>query len=104
MTATAVTSAPPARKGPGVRDLPPNLFAIAMATGIVSLAANGAGMPALGRALFWLNLALYPTLWALLLVRCARHRDRVAADLHSHGRAPGFFATVASDDARGESV
>ena len=79
-----------------VRSLPPNIFAIVMATGIVSLAARGAGLHAVALALFWLNAALYPLLWVLLLIRCVHHPRRAAADLRNHGRAPGFLAVVAA--------
>jgi tellurite resistance protein TehA-like permease len=81
--------------GLSVRDLPPNIFAVVMATGIVSLAANGAAMPILAHALFWVNLAAFAVLWVLLLARCARHRDALLADLASHAKAPGFFTVVA---------
>src|SRR5262245_49971243 len=73
------------------KDLPPNAFAMVMATGIVSLAADGGGQPLLARALFWLNVGLYAALWVLLLDRALRHRDRLAADLGNHAKAPGFF-------------
>src|SRR5262245_276218 len=82
--------------GPGVRDLPPNIFAIVMATGIVSLAANGAGFRLLAHGLFWLNVALYAVLSVLLVLRALRHRAALAADLKSHARAPGFFTLVAA--------
>jgi len=90
---TTAAASPPT--GASVRDLPPNLFAIVMATGIVSLAANGAGLPAPAQALFVLNLFLYPLLWALLLLRCVRFGRHVLADLRDHARAPGFFTVVA---------
>jgi tellurite resistance protein TehA-like permease len=82
--------------GLGVRGLPPNIFAVVMATGIVSIAVNGAGYPLLARALFWLNAALYAVLWILLLARLLRHRAGLAADLRSHAKAPGFFTLVAA--------
>src|SRR5262249_10502052 len=82
--------------GPGIRDLPPNIFAIAMATGIVSLGANGAGFHLLAHGLFWLNVALYAVLSLLLVLRALRHRAALAADLKSHARAPGFFTLVAA--------
>jgi tellurite resistance protein TehA-like permease len=47
-------------------------------------------------ALFALNLAFYPALWALLVARVLRHRERVAADLMHHGRSVGFFTIVAA--------
>ena len=86
--------APPA-PGRSVRDLPPNIFAIVMATGIVALAVNAGGWPAGGRALFWVGVAVYAVLWALAGARCARHWAAVRADLDSHARAPGFFTVVA---------
>ncbi len=90
--AAAATASP----GLGARDLPPNIFAVVMATGIVSLALNGAGYPPLAHALFWLNVGLYAVLSVLLLTRALRHRDALAADLRSHARAPGFFTLVAA--------
>lgn len=86
----------PPRAGPTVRGLPPNIFAMVMATGIVSLAVNGAGHAILAHILFWLNVGLYATLLVLLLIRALRYRADLAADLGSHARAPGFFTLVAA--------
>jgi tellurite resistance protein TehA-like permease len=86
--------APPA-PARSVRDLPPNVFAIVMATGIVALALNAAGWPAGGRALFWVGVAAYAVIWALSAVRWTRYWPTVRADLASHARAPGFFTVVA---------
>jgi tellurite resistance protein TehA-like permease len=85
----------PAERDFGVRGLPPNIFAMVMATGIVSLAANGAGFPFVALALFWLNVGLYVVLWVLLLARVTRYRADLRADLRSHAKAPGFFTLVA---------
>jgi tellurite resistance protein TehA-like permease len=79
-----------------VRDLPPNIFAVVMATGIVALAVNAVGWPAGGRALFWVGVAAYGVLWALAVARCTRYWPAVRADLGSHARAPGFFTVVAA--------
>jgi tellurite resistance protein TehA-like permease len=89
-------AAAPARPGPSVRGLPPNIFAVVMATGIVALAVNGAGYHLVARALFWLNVILYAVLWVLLLTRALRYRADLAADLRSHAKAPGFFTLVAA--------
>src|SRR5262249_39312709 len=86
----------PGRAGPKVRGLPPNIFAIVMATGIVSLALNGAGHTNMAHILFWLNVGLYAILLVLLVIRTLRYRADVAADLASHARAPGFFTLVAA--------
>lgn len=85
-----------AQPGLSVRDLPPNIFAVVMATGIVSLALNGADFPLPAHALFWLNVGLYVALCILLLVRTVRYRTQLAADLRSHAKAPGFFTLVAA--------
>jgi tellurite resistance protein TehA-like permease len=74
----------------------PAIFAMAMATGIVSIAAHLVGIECLAVAFFAMNLVVYPTLWVLTLVRIARHRDRVVADLLHHGRSVGYFTTVAA--------
>jgi tellurite resistance protein TehA-like permease len=79
-----------------VRDLPPNIFAMVMATGIVSLAVNGGGYPLVAQILFWLNVGMFAVLWALLLTRILRYRVNLAADLKSHAKAPGFFTLVAA--------
>src|SRR5262245_10989757 len=86
----------PTKTGLSVRDLPPNIFAVVMATGIVSLALQGAGFPVLAHALFWLNVGLYAVLAVLLLTRLLRYRANLAADLRSHAKAPGFFTLVAA--------
>jgi tellurite resistance protein TehA-like permease len=86
----------PANPGLSVRDLPPNIFAVVMATGIVSLALNGAGFPLAAYVLFGLNVVLYGVLWLLLVTRALRYRVQFAADLQSHARAPGFFTLVAA--------
>lgn len=88
----------PAPRAPArsVRDMPPNIFAVVMATGIVALAVNAAGWRAGGHTLFWVGAAAYGVLWALTAARCARHGSAVRADLAAHARAPGFFTVVAA--------
>jgi tellurite resistance protein TehA-like permease len=78
-----------------VRDLPPSIFAVVMATGIVAVAVNAAGRPTGARILFWAGVAAYAVLWVLSAARWARHWPAVRADLTSHARAPGFFTVVA---------
>jgi len=76
--------------------MPPNYFAMVMATGIVSLAAQVNGFRLIAVALLALNVLFYMVLWALLMARLLRHRRRVLADLSSHGRSVGFFTVVAA--------
>jgi len=77
-------------------DLPPNYFAMVMATGIVSLACHLAGFDLLAKILLGLNILFFAVLWVLLLTRLIRFPRRVAADLLNHGRCVGFFTIVAA--------
>jgi tellurite resistance protein TehA-like permease len=79
-----------------VAALHPAYFALVMATGIVSIAAQLTGFPIIAFALFVLNVAFYATLCVLTGVRVARHRAHVVADLLDHGRSVGFFTAVAA--------
>ena len=76
-------------------EMHPAYFALVMATGIVSLAAQLVGYRAVAIALFALNLVFYAVLVVLAVARVVRHRDRVVADLFHHGRSVGFFTAVA---------
>lgn len=80
----------------GLAGMHPAYFALVMATGIESVACELLGLRALAVALFALNLVFYPLLWVLTIVRVIRHRARVRADFLHHGRAVGFFTTVAA--------
>jgi tellurite resistance protein TehA-like permease len=80
----------------GLAGMHPAYFALVMATGIVSLACELTGLHAIAIALCVLNIAFYPVLWILTIVRIVRYRERVIADLHHHGRAVGFFTIVAA--------
>jgi tellurite resistance protein TehA-like permease len=79
-----------------IRDLSLSSFALVMATGIVSLAATAMGMRPVGVALFVVNLAAYVLLWALTVVRAARHRDALLHDLTDHARGLGSLTVVAA--------
>lgn len=74
----------------------PAYFGMVMATGIVSIAAHALGMGVVAMALLFANVAFYVVLWALTLLRIARHAERIAADFMHHGRCVGFFTSVAA--------
>jgi tellurite resistance protein TehA-like permease len=79
----------------GLATLHPAYFALVMATGIVSIACRLDGFDTLAGVLLGANVVFFVGLWALTIVRGVRFRDRVIADLMHHGRAVGFFTTVA---------
>jgi tellurite resistance protein TehA-like permease len=76
-------------------DLFPGYFALVMATGIISIAADLLEMRLLAVGLLALNIVIYFILWLLLLVRLIRFFPRVKADITDHVRGPGFFTVVA---------
>ncbi len=77
------------------KDLAPAYFALVMATGIVSLAAQDMAIPLLPWVLFWLNGAFYGGLWFLTLWRIMRFGRLLGVDLKDYQRGPGFFSVVA---------
>lgn len=78
-----------------IADLHPACFAIVMATGIVSVAAELRGMHAVALPLVWLNVALFAVLWVLTLLRALFYRSKLRDDLFDHNRCVGFFTSVA---------
>jgi tellurite resistance protein TehA-like permease len=76
--------------------LHPASFAMVMATGIVSIACQLLGPSWLAWPLFSINIAFYAALWLLTVARIVRYPQRVIADVLHHGRAAGFFTTVAA--------
>lgn len=79
-----------------IAEMHPASFALVMATGIVSIAAQLTGMTAIAVALFAANCVFFPTLLLMFAVRVVRHTARVRADLLHHGRSMGFFTMVAA--------
>jgi tellurite resistance protein TehA-like permease len=78
-----------------VETMHPAYFALVMATGIVSIACQLLDLRPIAVALLWANVVFFVTLWALTMLRLVRYTRAVAADLLHHGRAVGFFTTVA---------
>ncbi len=74
----------------------PAYFALVMATGIVSIGCHVLRWPLLAAGLFGLNIVFYAAVWALMIARVVRHRQRVIEDLYHHGRSVGFFTAVAA--------
>src|SRR5262249_21994624 len=79
----------------GLAALHPAYFALVMATGIISISCHLLQIPLIDRVLLWLNCAFFVALWTLTLLRVALFPERVRADVLHHGRAVGFFTSVA---------
>jgi len=79
----------------GIRNLSPGYFALVMATGIVSIAANLLQMEATAWTLFRINEVSYGVLWIFTLIRLVRYFPQVKADFTDHVRSPGFFTLTA---------
>jgi tellurite resistance protein TehA-like permease len=79
----------------------PAYFGMAMATGIISIAAHLLALPMLARALFGLNILIYALLWLLTLLRLWLHPTRFFQDMVDHLRGPGYFTTVAASGVLG---
>ncbi|WP_222105292.1 tellurite resistance/C4-dicarboxylate transporter family protein [Denitromonas ohlonensis] len=82
-------------------DMSPAYFGMAMATGIVALAAHHRGMPSVAAALFYLNIAIYGVLWVLTVLRVIHYPRPFFADMIDHLRGPGFFTMVAASSILG---
>jgi tellurite resistance protein TehA-like permease len=88
------TRQPEAQDSP-IANLHPASFAMVMATGIVSIAAQLRGMTTVATVLLWFNFILYVVLWLLTVVRLVRYRTNFISDLFDHSRCVGFFTVVA---------
>lgn len=75
--------------------LSPAYFAIAMATGVVSIGAWDFGLPILASGLFAFNLAAYLVVACLTAFRLIRYPWLFFADMSDHRLGPGFFTAVA---------
>jgi tellurite resistance protein TehA-like permease len=90
--------------GERLASMHPASFAMVMATGIVSIACQLLGLRAVAVALLAINVGFYLTLWTLTVARVLWYRDRFIADLWHHGRAVGFFTTVAATSVTGSQA
>jgi len=88
-------ASPSASGQASLREMHPAYFSLVMATGIVSIAAHWTGSPRIAETLFYINIAAYILLWALLIARMRLYWQAVRADFTSHARGVGFFTMVA---------
>jgi tellurite resistance protein TehA-like permease len=87
-----------------VEHLFPGYFALVMATGIVSIAADLLQMPRIAWALLAVNIVAYAALTIVLAIRLLAYFPRVLEDLNSHARGPGFFTVVAGTGVLGSEI
>lgn len=76
-------------------NLSPGYFALIMATGALSIAANALGFRFIALSLLYFNVAAYLVLSLLTIIRAVRYFQRLASDLVNHTKGPGFFTLVA---------
>jgi tellurite resistance protein TehA-like permease len=88
----------------GLRTLHPAYFALVMATGIVSIAAQLLGIPFVPELLLAVNVASYVVLVVLTVLRVLRYPRDVFADLIDHQRGVGFFTVVAGTSVLGSQL
>jgi tellurite resistance protein TehA-like permease len=89
------------RDASSVATLSPGYFAVVMATGIVSIAAEQRGYHGVAVALLWANSAAYVVLWLLTVLRLARYPRRMLADLAGHRTGAAFLTVVAGTNVLG---
>ena len=75
--------------------LHPSYFALVMATGIVSIAAQIQGLRLIALTLLAINIAAYVGLWVTMAARMTLYPRSFIADISDHARGPGFFTWVA---------
>ena len=87
-----------------IRTLHPAYFALVMATGIVSIAAELLRIPLMPRALLVVNIVAFAVLWLLTIARAIHFPKELIADLFDHQRSVGFFTTVAATSVLGSQL
>ncbi len=84
------------RHGLHLRRLHPAYFALAMATGIVSIALRDIGLRVIPDVLLTINAIIYPALIGISLARLFAYPRQCLADLADHHRSQGYFTFVAA--------
>jgi tellurite resistance protein TehA-like permease len=84
-----------------IRDLHPGYFAFVMATGIISIGTFLLGPSWLSRTLLVVASAGLVVLSVALVIRLARYRSNVVADVRAPDRVFGFFTITAGLDVLG---
>ena len=88
----------------GARGLSPAYFALVMATGIVSIAADRAEFHTIAAVLLWLNAVQYLLLWILTAWRLLRYRRALLDDLTDHQVGAGILLCSGCHGRNGKST
>lgn len=87
----AANAAPP----PGIASLSPAYFALVMATGIVSTAAELFGLHWFAILLFYINIVAYPLLCVLYAIRFFKYHQWFLLDFTDPSKNPAYLTFVA---------
>lgn len=87
----------------GAATLLPGYFAVVMATGAAAISSQLLGYSGLAWALLGADLLALIILWLLTLIRLLTFPRRLAQDMKSHSRGPGFFTLVAGNAITGSA-
>ncbi len=79
----------------------PSYFALVMATGIVSIAADLLNMVLIGEILFYFNIIAYCILCLMFLSRLIFYYENFLKDFSTHAKSPGFLTLVAGTNVLG---
>ena len=79
-----------------IENLPPSIFSLVMATGVISIASDLLGMTWIARGLFFVSTVFYVLLWVLIGARLLLYPHRMLQDLRDSAVSPGYFTMVAA--------
>lgn len=102
MTSSSASPPPAAASGP-IANLFPGYFALVMATGIISIAAEQQDLHGLAVVLYSIAAVGYVVLWVLLVTRIVRFPHLFFADATDHAKGFAFLTTVAGTNVLGSA-
>ncbi|HLR53268.1 MAG TPA: tellurite resistance/C4-dicarboxylate transporter family protein [Pseudogracilibacillus sp.] len=82
----------------------PAYFAMVMTTGALSIGFHFQGFTSAAKVLLGVNVFIYGWLWVMTFVRLFKFYSRLASDVKSHDKGPGFFTLVAGTCVFGSQV
>lgn len=80
----------------GIEIFSPDYFALAMSTGIISIASHLLGYTEISKVLFALNTIEIPVLFVLFILRLIFYFPAFKKDLSTHAKGAGFLTIVAA--------